>query len=60
MGVFSVGKFSYVFSLIFHNYVSCGVVGICAVVYSSTLIVCFLSNNFGVISSVEFVILLFL
>ena len=32
MGVFSVSKIPYVFCDVFHNYISCGVVGICVVV----------------------------
>ena len=32
MGVFSVSKIPYVFCGVFHNYISCGVVGICVVV----------------------------
>ena len=40
MGVFSVSKTPYVFCGVFHNYISCGVVGICVVVCLSMLIFC--------------------
>ena len=38
MGVFSVSKIKYIFCGVFHNYISCGVVGICVVVCLSMLI----------------------
>ena len=37
MGVFSVSKIPYIFCGVFHNYISCGVVGICVVVCLSML-----------------------
>ena len=45
MGVFSVGKIPYVFCGVFHNYISCSVVGICVVVCLSILIFCLFLNG---------------